>query len=593
MRSDTTALLALALLPFSMVPMETIPADDLPVRRQVLLNQVGYLPHGDKRFVVEDATGALPGDFSVTDVNRQKGSCVFSGKLQRFSGDFGVYFVGDFSALSAPGRYVIAIPFKRPDGREASFCSQVFQIGPGVYADALAKGIRCFAVQRCGPSKTGYNAPCHLDDGRTDDGKSVDLAGGWHDASDLLKWAAATITGMYGLLNIAHLSRDEGTRSQILDEVKWGNLYFLKLQSRDGCIRTYGIGGDPLEKGNHWTDNVRGTPDDRPAVLTPGPPHLQHQFMASQALLARVFGREDRAYTDQCLQAAKRCFDWAKNQRICEYLDAGSGIYAGVQMHRATGGPEYKAYAVRMADALLGLQETRCPGDKEGLRGYFYADEGRKCGAEIIHHQPIALIGLCELAEAFPQEPEAQKWRDAIRLHCEEYLAAIAARNAFGIVPYVAAPRPEILPGARSLGEVRYRYFMGPRNGKWWVGNNANLAGAGLALVKAARILKKPELAALAQRQLDWVLGANPFGMSLMVGVGYANPPEYVFTGFQPRTPRIPGAVMCGIAGDEDDRPDLGAGSYHTCEYWTPMLAHTIWLMAELQGGELSPSTGY
>ncbi|MBM4049837.1 MAG: hypothetical protein FJ279_32480, partial [Planctomycetes bacterium] len=90
-------------------------------------------------------------------------------------------------------------------------------------------------------------------------------------------------------------------------------------------------------------------------------------------------------------------------------------------------------------------------------------------------------------------------------------------------------------------------------------------------------------LAALAQRQMDWVLGANPFGVSFMVQVGHVNPPEYVYTGFQPRTPWIPGAVMCGICGDEDDRPDLAPGSYHSCEFWTPMLAHLIWGLAELQ----------
>jgi hypothetical protein len=124
---------------------------------------------------------------------------------------------------------------------------------------------------------------------------------------------------------------------------------------------------------------------------------------------------------------------------------------------------------------------------------------------------------------------------------------------------------------------------MSPLNGKWWVGNNANLAGTGVALVKAARILGNHGLAALAQRQLDWVLGANPFGVSFMVGIGHAHPPEYIFTGFQPRTPRILGAVMCGITGDETDRPDLHPGSWHTCEYWTPMLAHLIWLMKELE----------
>ena len=47
------------------------------------------------------------------------------------------------------------------------------------------------------------------------------------------------------------------------------------------------------------------------------------------------------------------------------------------------------------------------------------------------------------------------------------------------------------------------------------MGINANLASTGVGLAKAARLLKDPRLAALAQRQLDWILGVNPVGSSL------------------------------------------------------------------------------
>jgi len=47
-------------------------------------------------------------------------------------------------------------------------------------------------------------------------------------------------------------------------------------------------------------------------------------------------------------------------------------------------------------------------------------------------------------------------------------------------------------------------------------------------------------------------------------------------------TPYIPGAVLNGIGGDANDMPDLLPGSWQTCEYWTPMIGLTLWLMAEL-----------
>ena len=51
---------------------------------------------------------------------------------------------------------------------------------------------------------------------------------------------------------------------------------------------------------------------------------------------------------------------------------------------------------------------------------------------------------------------------------------------------------------------------------------------------------------------------------------------------FLPMTPYIPGAVLNGIGGDANDMPDLLPGSWQTCEYWTPMIGLTLWLMAEL-----------
>jgi len=123
---------------------------------------------------------------------------------------------------------------------------------------------------------------------------------------------------------------------------------------------------------------------------------------------------------------------------------------------------------------------------------------------------------------------------------------------------------------------------MRPAEG-WWVGINANLASAGVGLVKAAKNLQDFRLLGLAQRQLDWILGVNPHNASTVEGIGHNHPQQFVNGNeFRPATPRLPGAVMNGIGGTVEDQPDLYDGSYHTAEYWTPMVAYTVWLMAEL-----------
>ena len=103
-----------------------------------------------------------------------------------------------------------------------------------------------------------------------------------------------------------------------------------------------------------------------------------------------------------------------------------------------------------------------------------------------------------------------------------------------------------------------------------------------------------PELKSIAQRQLDWIIGVNPFNSSTVDGVGHNQPVHFINGGeilspndnvaeFRPATPVLPGGVMNGLGGDKDDMPFLiKESNYMQSEYWMPMVAYTLWLMAEL-----------
>jgi hypothetical protein len=117
----------------------------------------------------------------------------------------------------------------------------------------------------------------------------------------------------------------------------------------------------------------------------------------------------------------------------------------------------------------------------------------------------------------------------------------------------------------------------------WWVGINANIASHGVGLVRAARVLREPAYAAIAQRQLDWILGCNSFGKSTMTGAGTQQAVHYAGGQPFPKTPPLDGGVRNGFGGDELDRPIEKAGSWQTSEYWTPMTGMTAWLMSELK----------
>jgi len=228
---------------------------------------------------------------------------------------------------------------------------------------------------------------------------------------------------------------------------------------------------------------------------------------------------------------------------------------------------------------LKKLQATSQTGN---TGGFFYTSQTNSEPYKDIWQGPLPFISLCNLAELFPTHPDVETWKDMIKRYSVDYLEFFSQKNSFGIVPYGLYSK-ENPGGNRKEGIYWYRYFMHP-DLSWWVGINANLASAGIGLLKAAKILHMPELLSVAQRQLDWITGLNPFNSSTVIGVGYNHPVRMINGNeFRPPTPVLPGAVMNGLGGDKDDMPYLNEkNNYNQSEYWTPMVAYTLWLMSEI-----------
>lgn len=560
--------------------LAALPAWAAPLRgadaAPVLVNHVGFPPHAAKVCL---RAGTKRVAFSVVD--RAAGRSVRDGVMNPCTGDLGSYVVGDFSDLTRPGEYEI-----RAEGAR----SGPFTVGDGVYTPAVRQCVSYFARQRCGDSRSGHHAPCHLDDGRRpDNAKLLDVSGGWHDACDLRKWVNATVYGMTGLSRVLDvLGPGRVDRGQVVDELRWGNGYFRKMQDPAGFVMNY-CGGDD---GNHYTDNKPGTADDRPVHVEPCDLPGQFHFIAAQAALARHTRGADPAYARGCEAAAGRCLTWCIEKRSPGASNSlGAAVLACAEMHRTTGGRRYRDLAAGYAKRLLALQVMGERGANAAgtsatqLRGFFLAAVDRPEPAREIMHGNLPLLALCEILDRFADHPDTPAWRAALELHAE-YLLAMSGRSAFGTMPFglYSGTDPG---GGRRAGSYWYRWFMRPHGetaaADWWVGINAHLASHGVGMVKAARLLRDARLGRLAQRQLDWVLGANPFDASTVNGAGRNQPPLFVTGEFEPATPVIPGGVMNGIGGSAHDEPDIGPGSYHTCEYWTPVVAYTMWLMAELE----------
>lgn len=562
----------------------------------LLINQAGYVPDAGKIIV---AKGIITKPFDVIDLVTRK--VVYSGAFKPDPGDFGSFSRGDFSPLTREGHYYIKCDTLR---------SYPFEISGSAYRQTMGKIIGYFSLQRCGSSTSGYLSPCHLDDGiRMDNGKHQDVTGGWHDASDLRKWVGATIYGMIGLSKTYELlDEKDPAREKILDELMWGNQYFLKMQEPQGYIMNY-VGGDVKKHSdsNRWTDNIPGkeggelsfvkpsagkstadmllfdSTDDRVIRTDPVDLVAQYNFITSEAIMARITKTGNPDYAGNCLQAAVRCFDWCiKTTKEVNTGVIGASIQAANELFKTTKQDSYANFAVGQAALLNDLQAENQPG--EVVSGFFYTSPSDKNPLKDIWQGCLEFISLCDLIETLPFHKDAAGWKNMVSNYSRLYLKNMTRKNCFGIVPYGLFTGKD--PGGnRKAGNYWYRYFMQPEL-SWWVGINSNLASAGVGLMKAYKVLNDPELKALAQRQLDWITGVNPFNSSTIVSVGYNHPVHFGGSTFLPSTPVLPGAVLNGLGGDSTDQPVFGNGNWQISEYWTPMVAYTLWLIAEISETE-------
>jgi len=211
----------------------------------IRINQLGYQPGSLKVAVYISQEPGAPAGFTVCDALTDR--AVFKGKAAIYDGSvWGMAAAArlDFSGLTAPGGYYILYGNTR---------SETFSVDAGVYdgtADYILKYIR---AQRC-----GYNPfladSCHTHDGMIVDhpslsGTPIDVVGGYHDASDHLRYTATTANSIYQMMFAYNRSpeiyRDDhdasGARGgngipDILDEVKWGLEWLLKMNPDSGVM---------------------------------------------------------------------------------------------------------------------------------------------------------------------------------------------------------------------------------------------------------------------------------------------------------------------------------------------------------------------
>lgn len=302
----------------------------------IRVNQLGYLPSSVKVAVyISQDQRAGPG-FIVRDALTDK--TVFKGKAAIYDGSvWGMASAArlDFSDLTTPGGYYISY--------EGTY-SETFCIDAGVYdgtADYILNYIR---EQHC-----GYNPfladSCHTHDGIIVDhptlsGTVIDVVGGYHDASDHLRYTATTATSVYQMM-FAYVRSPEvygdkhdasgvlGSNGipDILDEARWGLEWLLKMNPDSGIMYNQvaddrdhrGFRLPNLDKADYGLGPYRpvyfvtGKPQGLAAFKnrTEGVSSTAGKFASVFAMGAKVFTERDPSFAARMAAKATDAFEFA------------------------------------------------------------------------------------------------------------------------------------------------------------------------------------------------------------------------------------------------------------------------------------------
>jgi hypothetical protein len=529
---------------------------------RVLTNQAGYGEEDPKYAVVMTnlAPNPSPGPaYAVSGANGaqvQKGALQYEGRIVGGGGaDWGWYFWrADFSGLKQPGPYTIQATLG-----QSSASSHPFDVAPDRLFFATAKPcVDFFYVQRCGCDVPGWHKPCHMDDAKLPDGTHRDLTGGWHSAGDYnkLTWEYGDGGVTYALATLlesdpefcARSNRDEANYEDAMEEAQWGAKYLAKQQMDTGGFYKDIQQGPDRATWMRWaapdvhTDNVRGTADD--PIVMEGEGHSP-LAIGAWAKLSVLLG--ERQTENDYLERAIKAWEYATPNAEGDALL----LISTIDLFAVTKDERFRDFARKSTEALL----SKSP--PEGMLGGGYADSG-----------DIPAAALAHFFIKMPGDPLKSKIRARLRSHIDAIV--VEPLNAFGI-------------SRQKFGDDGF--FFEPTSA---LGHNYEFLCRAWSAIKVYSVLHDKRALVYALDQINFVLGANPYDLCMMEGVGAVNPPRYHHRYIKipgRELGKVPGAIPNGFVRDMigNDRPgfDLSLGgreypSYRTSEPW---LVHNVFYL--------------
>ncbi|XP_028234424.1 endoglucanase 16-like [Glycine soja] len=374
------------------------------------------------------------------------------------------------------------------------------------YKEALTKSLIFLEAQRSGKLPSNNRVPWR-GDSALDDGKlvNVDLAGGYYDAGDNVKYGlpmAFTVTTLaWGAIFYKPEFEAANELGNVHDAIRWGTDYFLKASSRHK--RLYVEVGDPEDDHHCWAPPENMKTKRSVKMITSDIPgtEIAAETAAAMAASSIVFRPKDRKYARRLLNRAKLLFQMANSNKgtydgECPFYCSYSGyndemMWAATWLYMATRKSVYMKY---ITEECMSASVAEFSWDLK------YA------GAQIL---------LSQL------HFEGQKNLETFKSHAESFICSVLPDSPYhqiklspgGFIHLRDGANTQYATGTSFLFTV-YSDLLAKHNQKVTCGDKQFSSSHLLAFAKKQ----------VSTYIMDYILGNNPEGRSYMVGFG-KNPP--------------------------------------------------------------------
>jgi endoglucanase len=579
----------------------------------LLVNQLGYLPQDDgKRLLLQIDTRPVGHEttaefhiYTANDTQNPKtsqltGNLVYKGELWNHH-----YYEANISDLRTTGKYIAetSIGTKK-------YTSYPFEIAADLYDRTFELAYQFFYYQRSGcevleiiPGYVGHEA-CHLDDANPESEPHNpaawrNLTGAWFDAGDYNKYNGFTLEAVYSLIqvfdqntaffqtperrtlypNSSHATHFDQI-PDVVEEAIWGADFLVKCVNENGSMigrvgsndfhGWYGYTGQP----QYESDNEPTTPSDNRKYLE----IAGYPVNGATALLKLARILHNNSWYPEKGEQYTTAVEKLQNYYIRpdQYNDQALLFYLEMYQFSNHTNQTYLDYANVIAEKILNSSVIQTPGFGH-------------CGVDF----PMYALG--EWARINGSQSVKEKIIQAFTERWDSFWNPLSTdSNTDNIF--------RLLKGNHSnYGEFFFWSNRFPGVGDWNVGQNSYYLQAAAAAFKAYSFTNDSKYLQFGLRQLDWILGLNPFALCMMEGIGTYNPPTYHHRlDAVPGNIRgaVPGTVCNGIvrtpAKDKSITPDTpwfdfnhyylekGGGDYQSNEPWIPHNLYYLLAISEL-----------